>query len=338
MNLSQRIVVLPEVQGIHGTPVDETSIASLVADRLESVRSGLVNLNTERSAMLYRSNRVLFDRIVDCLCSTEPWCVKLEAARIPGNSHHGAKTVRAFEVTDWNTLHIVAQPNGQDSRRRGFLCLPKGIVKEREGILGWLLMLLGADLTYKRLGPCVSRAQNEVVDRFFGGDEEMQRRAARSLGQFSASLLKSLKRRQPKMLMLELFTNAAEGLEVETPVLTGDDTRQVALNWAVKSGLRAEHMSKEKFANFILLVAVMQFEILEERPDGNFGLGEYGYILREQLREELLKKQQHDRAERRKKLEREIGGLEVSIGSMEAELTRARRELAQKRQQLAEDE
>lgn len=324
---SNPIVVVPEVQGDHGTPVDGPRIAQLVARGLEKVRDELSRKNTEVVQFLFGADPLLFGRLLECLSSPEPWTLQLEAARIPGNSHHGAKTVRAFEVTEWHTLHIVAQPKDHESRRRGFLCLPNGAAseKEKKQLLEALMTMLRPDLTYKFRGRNTWDTQKDLALKLASRDDEEMRRLFRSRGEVSAQITRVLKRRQQKLQLLELFLEAAGGIDQEMPLLSDEETRAVVLKWANKVGVRHDHMAKDQLANLILLGVVMIAEVLEEFLDGTYGLGEYGYFLRDSIREELRGKELQQRKDRKERLEKEVSRLraklEQSRNQLEAEET-----------------
>ncbi len=331
MPFSTKIVVTPEVQGSHGTPVNTSEIAHLVAEYLTAVRADLRLVQSPRAQHLSVMNQPLVDQVIRTLENEEPWTLKIEAARIPGNSHHLAGDVRAFEVTDWNSLHVVVQPNGTESRRRGFLCLPKSVVKGSGSILNALLYLLAADVSYVRLGPMTSQLQERGMERLSGDQgEEAIRRLLVSRGEFSKQLSNTLKHRNAKTSLLERFLEAAGGVSVEVPILSVEQAKEVAFNWVVAQRLKTDRLGREEVSGSALLGAVMIVELLEEQADGRFGLGEYGYFLRELLLDELRRKERQRIQDRKTQLGREIPKLKTKIEELKRELEKAEASLREK--------
>lgn len=55
------------------------------------------------------------------------WHIQMRSVHVRGHAHHLKGDVRAIEITTYRTLHIIAQSNGADSRRRCDLTPPKGV-------------------------------------------------------------------------------------------------------------------------------------------------------------------------------------------------------------------
>ncbi|HSI20867.1 MAG TPA: hypothetical protein VLA04_04195 [Verrucomicrobiae bacterium] len=305
-----RIPIEVEKQGTHSTSVPDGLSAALI--------STLATNSME--IVLHQDDLPAFEtliRVVNWSGKEQlPWKLQMHSVHIRGSSHYLKGSVRAYEVTDYNTLDLIIQPADASTRRRCQLSLPASIkLSERAACLRMLKNLLRPENAIPvGTQPQAEKCRDEFLDaRPTEVVTPKKRTPMAKVAELGNSILRSKKRKVEVATAIGDYRRALSFEELRT-ILKDFWRKHAPADIAEPAPLTV---------NWLVSTVCLVSSIAFEKPNGLYELGEYGQLLYAEVLEERERVSASRRAERKREIGRELQRLEEKIGQLKLDLSLA---------------